>query len=973
MVVAGLALAGIVRAGTWSVPGMEPGERPRTLYGPGEAGEIQARLTREPYASIYLKVVQMADRAYDLDDHQSNAEQLKGNIAQAAAFVYAMSRTARQTGDTVSVEPFSSDAERRIYGARAAELVAGMMPTCRIIDYTSTTLDILCAQELAMYATAYDILAGSGYPLQDAAALEDRLATFAADFFYKWTEAYWLTINRAANTNHGSKTAAALGLAAIVLNGYEHSLGDELDEYRDPAAWIDFGISTAETLGLGVLTSIDGAYAEGPTYFRYAAINLAPFYWAWHRYTRGAGWTVDGVLFPDPWTNPRLALCQDWLLEILMPDGTFPPFDDGTPGITNFWGPFCGLPNGQAYLWAWQRGVASYDTSGSVDQSLLTLVAYDDSLQARRPDIGPSIFSPENGHAVFRSGWGADDTYLIMMAEHGIAAGFAFRYDGEPLEGSGGHEHSDPGTTHLMSHGEVLLLDSGYLGWENHDKVRHPANHNILLVDGRGPQDPQLSIPPFTIEDGGIVITDPSREGGWVPGVDSPATLSRAFSTPAIEHARVTAHYFTVAPETNWTRRMLFVDHAFFVQADTVETADGESHELALLNHLNGGGTSGGDYEQLADGARVVRPGATLELRVAAAGGNLSLSTTQDVHDAWHWREETHTVLHTVVDGPRAAFMTLLFPLAPAEAAPVVEAVAAGDSAAAFRITQAGRVHLAAVALPGAGEITAGDLVLTGAMAIAGPDVLFLGDGTGISSAGREVVLDQPGTLTVSWEAGGLSGYYAGPANQIRFTPVPAAAGGEGFCEARLESGSLSLRLPGPGPFAVTFEGPAGNHAPQAAIAGPGSTRVGEPVELDGSASCDADGDALDYHWSVLEHPLRSTAVCDTPHAATTLFAPDWPGHYRLALVVSDGLEESRQATVLVWVDRAQDEQLDAGLDGDGGSAGDYESNGGQGGCGCASGNSNSGSLIWLLWLAWCIAHRQRHDRLLRKNKKIRK
>jgi hypothetical protein len=577
-----------------------------------------------------------------------------------------------------------------------------------------------------------------------------------------------------------------------------------------------------------------------------------------------------------------------------------------------------------------------------VDQAVLTLAAFDDSVLPSAPSFGPSVFSPQNGCAVFRSGWGEDDTYLIMMAEQGIAAGFAYRYDGEPLEGAGGHEHSDPGATHMMAHGEVLLLDSGYLGWENHSKVNKPKNHNLILVDSRGPQSPWLSIPPFTIEDGGVVILDPSREGGYVPGEDSEAFLQQGFSTAFLEHARVDSRYAANASPTGWNRRMVFVDQTYFLQADVAVAEDGQPHEFDLLAHLNGGGTTGAS-QPVDSGGRVVRDAASLEVRVASARGPATLSTTQDVHDAWHWREETHTVLHSAVQAPSAAFLTVYYPLAAGEDVPVIEKIAEGSGAAAFRIGRSSGSEVAVLAEPGAAEVTAGSVTLKGSFAFAGgqdADRLLLGDGTALAAGLRSIGLDQTGTVAVRWENGSVSGYYSGPPNRLTLMPVSGAAAGEGFCGIQAQGNQIVLDLPGDGPFSVSSG--SGNHAPLAVISVADSGKTGERIAMDGTGSCDADGEALTYTWRLVNRPVRSNASVEQANAATVHFVPDWPGHYRVGLVVSDGTDPSREVTALVFVERFEP-ATDGGVDGGGG---DGTSGGG---CGCSSGTGNGWILLLLL------------------------
>ena len=73
------------------------------------------------------------------------------------------------------------------------------------------------------------------------------------------------------------------------------------------------------------------------------------------------------------------------------------------------------------------------------------------------------------------------------------------------------------------------------------------------------------------------------------------------------------------------------------------------------------------------------------------------------------------------------------------------------------------------------------------------------------------------------------------------------------------------------------------------ANAGVGSSYPpGSVVTLDGSSSFDASGQAMTYHWTVVQSPSGSTAAPTDPSAVTTTFVVDEPGTYRLNLEVTD-------------------------------------------------------------------------------------
>jgi hypothetical protein len=75
---------------------------------------------------------------------------------------------------------------------------------------------------------------------------------------------------------------------------------------------------------------------------------------------------------------------------------------------------------------------------------------------------------------------------------------------------------------------------------------------------------------------------------------------------------------------------------------------------------------------------------------------------------------------------------------------------------------------------------------------------------------------------------------------------------------------------------------------------------VGESVALDGSASADADGDALSFSWSLLNVPIGSAAQLEGQDTPTPSFVPDAAGLYVVQLIVSDGPANSDPAITQV-------------------------------------------------------------------------
>ncbi|NOS87720.1 MAG: hypothetical protein HOP34_04130 [Methylococcaceae bacterium] len=105
--------------------------------------------------------------------------------------------------------------------------------------------------------------------------------------------------------------------------------------------------------------------------------------------------------------------------------------------------------------------------------------------------------------------------------------------------------------------------------------------------------------------------------------------------------------------------------------------------------------------------------------------------------------------------------------------------------------------------------------------------------------------------------------------------------------------------------FSVSFivaQIPANNRQP---IADAGTDQlglVGNPINLDGRASTDADGHPLGYVWSLLARPSGSTAKLSSPTDPISVLIADTPGVYEARLVVSDGFVLSQPDTVKMTV-----------------------------------------------------------------------
>jgi hypothetical protein len=98
---------------------------------------------------------------------------------------------------------------------------------------------------------------------------------------------------------------------------------------------------------------------------------------------------------------------------------------------------------------------------------------------------------------------------------------------------------------------------------------------------------------------------------------------------------------------------------------------------------------------------------------------------------------------------------------------------------------------------------------------------------------------------------------------------------------------------------ATTVTVSSANVAP-VANAGTAQNVVLGPVTLDGSASSDANGDIINYKWTLLNKPTASTAALTGDTTAKPTFSADKAGIYVIGLVVNDGKLSSAPVTVSI-------------------------------------------------------------------------
>ena len=185
------------------------------------------------------------------------------------------------------------------------------------------------------------------------------------------------------------------------------------------------------------------------------------------------------------------------------------------------------------------------------------------------------------------------------------------------------------------------------------------------------------------------------------------------------------------------------------------------------------------------------------------------------------------------------------------------------------------RRHTVIGPAPGAGSLTADDVVLigTGMNGTSGalddtPEAIKFGEGSTV----RANVYAPHGLLRIKANSM-VTGAFVGKWVLMGHHSTIALEGGFGL-------------------------GQGGNAAPTAQAGKDQTVQVGMNVQLDGADSTDVDGNLLTYHWTMLLQPAGSAATLSDVTAIRPTLTIDVPGSYIFQLIVNDGIVDSVPDTV---------------------------------------------------------------------------
>lgn len=198
------------------------------------------------------------------------------------------------------------------------------------------------------------------------------------------------------------------------------------------------------------------------------------------------------------------------------------------------------------------------------------------------------------------------------------------------------------------------------------------------------------------------------------------------------------------------------------------------------------------------------------------------------------------------------------------------------------------------------GTDTAPAVVCDAPAADAGGDAtITLGNAVTLDGGASSFCADREATMSYVWafesvptdsiiDSSALSDNLTNTAAQPSFTPDVV---GDYTLSLVIDDGTEASQ-----PNYVVVSVVSGDQKPVADCGADIETLVGESGQLDGSASYDPEGAALEYTWTVFDRPSCSSLADDSIYnssGATPYIVPDCAGIFNVSLVVSDGVNYS--------------------------------------------------------------------------------
>lgn len=610
---------------------------PRLFFDGADIPAIAEKMaaTTAPASSLAARIRSAAAAA--LPEHPDGGfaltvDRARAMVAENAAFLGLVE------GDAVMLEK------------AVAAIVDGYVDPATANLAADSDYDLYGAEALVGFCSAWDYIAGNpAVDALDLARVRQALVTRIDDFRYMVHEGSLFYMMIFARNNHVLKVFGALGLCAMALNDRPMAASD-LSEAMTGMDWLFNNYQATP----------DGGMAEGYHYLTYGSDSYLPLIFAWHRFAAGATFPFKAVAaiqgqnpvvgqvveIDDFATNQVTRNVYRLALETVTPDGLCPDVDDSN-GAGQHGAILNRLFGDPDFLWQWFRPAVGFD---SAPLHVLSLVSYDGEQPPEEPSAALDFMKYEAGMAVFRSSWDNDALYAHLSGEHG------------PIRVNGlGHEHPDELSFFVWAYGKPLVIDPGYINFENHALVFRPKDHNTILVDGVGSHFDNMS------------------ELGV--GVGNDAFLSCVGQDGDFTWTAVTTSYEGVG----FQRRIIRVRQDYFIVDDMI-TADAPHQYTWLLNGMGGGTTPDSSFATDANGGTWTNGAASVRAFVVPVSGTPLVSSSIEEHHSrsWgQWQMHEKLAVDVVMQPESAGFLSIIMP-APTAADPSPDIVTLAESGMAL-------------------------------------------------------------------------------------------------------------------------------------------------------------------------------------------------------------------------------------------------------------------------------------------------
>jgi hypothetical protein len=634
----GWAMQLAAQSGSWQPPGATA-NYPRTLLKASELAGVRASLAAPAQLAIYRSLWADVQASPTADNTSASGRRARAAWAKNAAFVVLLDQQPAAGSGLTALPTAQHDA----LVASARGLLESLNPDVEVFATLGGTTPYTewqwRSKELIDYLIAYDLLRGAGETPAGLATSQAKIQAFAGNLYRQSTTPlggafYFYDL---VKNNHTLMTAAALGLAAVVLNE-----AGSADANQQPIKWAGAGLYHIDNVlwrdaqRQSDSTQVAG-YAEGPYYLKYALLNCLPFFRALGNFlpdgTQAYTFGATTRRIRNPYFDPKYARLYEWLTAIAMPDGRLPALGDSYVDM--------GMPElaltGQAQYVKpmYFSKITGTNMASAVTQLRDVTVdmraAWLATALTPTPQAQPALtVLPSSGNLVFRAGPDSLATYLHLSGRGGLAQANA-----------GGHSQGDASSFILHAQGQLLALDPGYLSYTRRAEVGQATNHNLVLVDGAGPAI-------------------------GTPGAGSLAmsSIQHTFQTPQLSYGEVTTAY----QQASITRKTLFLRGTYFLLADAVRAPAPHTYTWQLHGYGLAGaapaaatGTFASDLE--AHEGTWQKNGVSLLAHVTSTGGAATYRTATNPHETTFNTAENHTTLLVQSSSaPETQFLAALYP-----------------------------------------------------------------------------------------------------------------------------------------------------------------------------------------------------------------------------------------------------------------------------------------------------------------------